>query len=265
MPRVKVIDHSSAIEEIINPVAKYARQLREHALVLDTETTDASGDAEVIELGVVKALNGQIVIDEQFRPTKRIEPFAFKIHGIPDSELLDKPPIADRWSEIYNSLHGATVLAWNSVQDARFLTQTCNRYRLTAPKINWVCAMKLYSQFKGLARGCKLSEACEAMNVKKGTHRAVADALAAARILYRIALTGPEDEVIVFDGVGDVEVDDLAVTAREFLISFGWREKVIKQNNSEFEPDLVIIRWIDPLNGKELELSQAMDAQRGRI
>lgn len=262
MSRFKVIEHKSGLQEIVNPVALYARQLRDRVFSLDTETTGSSADDEVIELGIVKASDGSVVIDQKYRPSKKIEIGAFKVHGISDGQLAGMPRIADEWMDIYPLLDGITCIAWNASFDSRLLTQTIRKYSLDEPRIEWICAMNLYKQFRQLPKNPKLTDACQALGVKAGNHRAVNDALAAARVLYRMAEAAPEDEVISHEqGDEDDDADDVTMTARDFLTQFGWREKKIAVAGAVDAAS----RWTDPDGGRICDLSMAMSLQRARM
>lgn len=258
--RYKVIEHKSGIEQIVNPIAVRARGLREKAFVFDTETTGSSKVDEVIDLGVVRASSGDVLVDQLFRPSKKIDPWAFQVHGITDEELLDKPRIAERWDELYPLLDGATCVAWNSSYDSRLFSQTADKYGLPLPRIEWVCAMKLYREFKGLPKNPKLEDACRALGVRGGTHRAAPDALAAARVLYRIAGAAPEDEVITFDHARQADEDDgKTMRARDFLTQFTWRESKAPAGAG------IVSKWIDPTSGQMCGFLRAMDRQRERM
>src|SRR5262249_28607866 len=102
-------------------VINYAAELRDHALVLDTETTGGSASAEVIELGIVMASDGRILINQLYQPTQEIDRFAEKTHGIKASHLVGAPRISEQWEAIHGVLHGKTVIAWNAAVDRRYL------------------------------------------------------------------------------------------------------------------------------------------------
>jgi DNA polymerase III epsilon subunit-like protein len=261
MARFKVIEHSSGIEQIVNPIAVYARSLRIRALALDTETTGSGAEDEVIELGVVRASNGEVLFDGQFKPSKQIEPGAFAVHRISDAELAGKPCAAEVWDELFPILDGVTCVAWNAAYDSRLLANTARKYALPEPRVEWVCVMKLYREFRGLPKNCKLEDACRALGVRRGSHRAITDALAAARVLYRMADAAPEDEVITYDAGGQDEDDEAMMTASDFLTQFGWRER------KRLAPDggEMVSQWIDPEGGRICDFLPAMEMQRGRM
>jgi len=263
MSKFKVIEYKSGLEEIVNPIAVYARKLRESGIVIDTETTGSSREDEVIELAAVQASDGSVVIDQLFRPSKRIESFAYGVHGISDAQVSRAPRIRDLWDALFPLLDCSTALAWNSSYDSRLLNQTISRYSLREPRVEWVCVMALYKQFRRLPKNPKLEDACAAMGVRRDTaHRAKADALAAARVLYRIAEAHPEDEVITYDRESDSdEADETAVTARDFLIENLWQEeKSLAADGGE-----AVSKWIDPKGGQIVDLLMALDWQRARM
>lgn len=189
-----------------NPAIARAQHLRRVALVLDTETTGSNRTHdEVIELGVVRALDGEVLINQRFRPTKNIEPGAFRVHGISERHLMGEPRFDSRWEEYYALLNNQIVIGWNVKYDQQMLETTCRKYNLDVPRVEWVDLMPLYRDFKRAAKTCKLSVACEEQGVKAGDHSAKADALATARVLHKIAgkETAPEvaQQEELFDAV----------------------------------------------------------------
>lgn len=262
MARFKVIEHYSGIEQIVNPIAVYARDLRARALALDTETTGSGADDEVIELGVVRALDGEVLFDGQFKPSKNIEPGAFMVHRIADEELANKPRVAEVWDELFSLLDRVTCVAWNAAYDSRLLANTARKYALPEPRVEWVCVMKLYREFRALPKNCKLEDACRALGVRRGNHRAVNDALAAARVLYRMADAAPEDEVITYAAGGeDDDADEVTMTASDFLTQFGWRER----KRVDADGGAMVSQWVDPDGGRIYDFLPAMDLQRERM
>jgi DNA polymerase III subunit epsilon len=172
----------------INPAIARAQHLRRVALVLDTETTGSNRTHdEVIELGVVRASNGEVLINQRFRPTKNIEPGAFKVHGISERHLIGEPRFDSKWEDYYALLNNQIVIGWNVKYDQQMLETTCRKYNLDVPRIEWVDLMPLYRDFRRAAKICKLSVACDEMKVIAGDHSAKSDALATARVLHRMA------------------------------------------------------------------------------
>ena len=176
-----------------NPLIERLQHLRRVALVLDTETTGSNRQNDkVVERGVVRASDGKVLIDARFEPSKKVEPWAYKVHRISDRDLKGKPRFAARWNEYAELLSGAVIVGWNVVFDRQMIEGTCAKYGRQMPDVEWVDLMPLYRQLKQLSKNCKLFEACDQMKVKAGDHNAVNDALATARVLFAAANTEPE-------------------------------------------------------------------------
>ena len=139
--------------------AEWAREmLASDALILDTETTGSSRqNDEVIEPGVVRAVNGEVLISSRFKPSKKVEPWAYKIHRISDRELAGKPRLADLWGGYFRVLNGAVVAGWNVAFDRQMIEATCAKYDLPVPEVEWVDLMPLYRQFKQLPKSLSLT------------------------------------------------------------------------------------------------------------
>ena len=100
--------------------------------------------------------------------------------------LRNQPSLSDVWDEVYELLNNKRVLAFNHVADKRMLLQTLDKQGLEHPNIYWECIMKAYKQYRG-GGPINLTAACTEMDVTPGTHDAMDDAIAAARLMHRIA------------------------------------------------------------------------------
>jgi DNA polymerase III epsilon subunit-like protein len=124
--------------------------------------------------------------------------------------------------------------------------------------------MALYKKWRGLSKNPKLEDACNALGLPTGSHRALADALAAARVLYKIAKSAPEDEVIIYDHAKTGDFDETTMPASQFLTELGWIEKkhvVMRAGEDQF----VDSDWMDPDAGEIYPFLEAMDCQRERM
>jgi DNA polymerase III subunit epsilon len=169
-------------------VADWAKRLQPSALVLDSETTSLSKHDEVIDLAVVSPIDGQVLFNSLFIPQVKISCHASKIHGLNIKYLMqtNAPKFSDKYSDLRDLLTNKTVIAYNAGFDSRMFNQTIARYGLAEIPINWVCMMKQTQYFLELDKQPKLAKACELLEVKAGNHRALGDALAAARIIWRM-------------------------------------------------------------------------------
>jgi DNA polymerase-3 subunit epsilon len=237
--------------------AVYVRELRASALVLDTETTGRSYDDEIIEIAIVKAIDGSVVYDRRFKPSKPVGASRY-VHGISDGELRKEDPFNGfAYAELERIMEGSIIVAYNAEFDRRLFAQTLKKYDFREIACEWKCAMKLYSEFRDTNKNVSLKDACAAFNVKPGAHRALSDALACARVLYKIAEAAPKlaPELIDLPATSepaDDDDDEIMMTAADFLIQFGWREKSAGE-------------WKDAETGRLFPFLVAMERQRERM
>ncbi len=173
-----------------NKVLNWAkdRRINKNAVVIDTESCGGSKNDEIISIGIVRLYDGKILFESLLKPCDDVHfnYYATRVHGITKSSLANAPKLPDVWDKIYPLLHNNEVLAYNSSSDNRMILQTAYKYRLTIPDIKWYCIMKAYKQYTKRSSPTNLTEACSEMKVKAGTHDAIDDALAAARLVYRM-------------------------------------------------------------------------------
>ena len=103
-------------------------------IVLDTETTGLShltGD-RVVEIGGVELIN-HIPTGRHFHkyinPERPMNEEAFRVHGLSDEFLADKPKFAEIADEMLEFLGDAVLIAHNSAFDEQFLNFELERAR----------------------------------------------------------------------------------------------------------------------------------------
>jgi DNA polymerase-3 subunit epsilon len=168
-----------------------ARALTESsAVILDTETTGIGRDAEIIEIAIVDA-EGEKLFDTLVRPQRPIPQEATAIHQLRDEDVVGAPPWPVVWPSIVEILANREVVAYNASFDMAMIARTCERYSLKAVEAKWECLMLLYwKQFQFAEKFRSLKRACENERLLCGNHRALADAVAAQRLL-RVIATSP--------------------------------------------------------------------------
>ena len=96
-------------------------------VVLDTETTGLSPDDgdRIVEIGCVELLN-HLPTGEEFHtyinPGMTMPESAFKIHGLSDEFLRDKPGISDVLDAFLDFLGSSTLVIHNAEFDLKFQT-----------------------------------------------------------------------------------------------------------------------------------------------
>ena len=104
-------------------------------IVLDTETTGlspATGD-RVVEIGCVELIN-HIPTGKHFHvylnPQRDMPEDAFRVHGLSDEFLRDKPKFAEKAQEFLTFIGEATLIIHNAPFDMGFLNAELERARL---------------------------------------------------------------------------------------------------------------------------------------
>lgn len=147
-------------------------------IVIDTETTGFSEEAEVIQLGAID-LEGNVLLDTLVQCQGDIPPSATAIHGITKEMLVDAPT----WPEIHDQLSKLLeaadfVVMYNHTYDHRLMRQTAKRHGLTLPRYRTRCAMREYADTYFEGDWVSLSEAAHYENVDTSNikaHTAIGD------------------------------------------------------------------------------------------
>jgi DNA polymerase III subunit epsilon len=163
------------------------RLLQRRPLFLDTETTGDDEGAEVVEIAVVGD-DGVVLLDTLVRPQSPITASASAVHGIGEETLAGAASIAAVWPRLTQLLGGRTVVAYNVAFDRQVLQQSAARFGLSPLDADWVCLMEAYASLTGRSRVISLSAASRENGiVRRGAHRAVADARATLALLAAMA------------------------------------------------------------------------------
>lgn len=198
------------------------------AVTLDTETTGLDG--EIIELAIVRVHNGEVLLNERFRPVHPVTPGAQAVHGITTEDLQDCPTIWERWPAIRYALlrRSDRTLIYNRPFDLKALSTGLDMARpewyanpdsaTNAPQTGdpysadyWTygrisdraeCVMESfaplagqYSDWHGSYRWARLTDACAQMGVDLSdlqAHSALGDAMATARLIKAVAAADPD-------------------------------------------------------------------------
>lgn len=95
-------------------------------IVFDTETTglDPAKGHRVIEIGAIKLRNRSEVVEtfhEYIKPNRDVPEDSFKIHGISEEFLKDKPVFADIINALLSFIGNFPLIAHNAAFDIKFL------------------------------------------------------------------------------------------------------------------------------------------------
>ncbi|MDX3853557.1 3'-5' exonuclease [Streptomyces sp. AK02-01A] len=148
---------------------------------------------DLVELAVVPIVGGVIgePVSWLMRPDQAITPMAQGVHGIRNRDVADAPVFADIKDDILKALDVSAFVAHNAHVDANVL-----RRKLPG----WVCpevfdTLKLARRFVSGQASFRLSSLIEVFQLAEGLprdlhpHRAMFDALVAARLFVQLAST----------------------------------------------------------------------------
>lgn len=97
-------------------------------LVLDTETTGLSNQAEICQIAIVDH-TGRVLLDQLVKPTLPIPIGATQIHGITDEVVVNQPTWQTVRERVISLIKGKVVVAYNADFDLRMLLQSDLRDR----------------------------------------------------------------------------------------------------------------------------------------
>lgn len=171
-------------------VIEGARKLLEIGVVVDTETTGVKKRDEVIQIAMIRAKDGEVLLYELVRPTVPCSEGAYEIHRIAPARYARAPQWPAIWPRVRDILAGHRPVAYNSRFDARLVAQTCRAFRLDQPLATWSDLMRGYLDFAGLVQAPKFEVVCESLGVTNtAAHDAIGDARATLDVLRKIAAT----------------------------------------------------------------------------
>lgn len=159
-------------------------------IVLDTETTglDKNND-RIIEIGAIELINKTPSgkrLHKYINPKILISKAAYKVHGISNSFLNDKPTFSDIADELSAFLGSAKIVAHNASFDVGFINNEMKNARnsFKIEQKNVVCTMKLASSWFPGSR-VNLNALCKRFKIDI-SNRALHGALKDAQLLMQV-------------------------------------------------------------------------------
>ncbi|WP_367676297.1 DNA polymerase III subunit epsilon [Buchnera aphidicola] len=211
-------------------------------IVLDTETTGINKKGKpylnhrIIEIGAVEILNRKLTNNKfhvYIKPDRKIDDSAFKIHGISNKFLLNKPSFRDIYKEFLKYINGSDLIIHNAPFDIGFLNNEFRMLKKEINKIENLCniidsltiARKIFPGKKNSLDA--LCNRYNLINIDRNIHSAIIDAEILAEI-YLIMTS--RQNIINFEYCNDKKnIKNTKNFLNKKLISF----KVIKANLEE--------------------------------
>jgi DNA polymerase-3 subunit epsilon len=152
-------------------------------VALDFETADRGRDS-ACAIGVVRVDGTRITARKHhlIRPPRRTFEFT-DVHGIEWRHVCDEPSFPHVWRLCLPLLSGADfIAAHNASFDRGVLYACCDRARIAAPSISFVCTVQVARAQWGI-RPTTLPDVCQHLGLALKHHDAISDAEACARIV----------------------------------------------------------------------------------
>ncbi|MGR3712345.1 MAG: exonuclease domain-containing protein [Shimia sp.] len=162
-------------------------------VVFDSETTGLLPHKdEIVQLGAVRVLRGQIVTGETINrlvnPGRPIPPVSTKVHHITDAMVADAPPLAPVAAEFHHFARDAVIVAHNAPFDMAFLHRRAKEFNLAWPH-PVLDTVLLSAVLFGTTETHTLDALCARLGVtipEHLRHTALGDAQATAEVLCRM-------------------------------------------------------------------------------
>lgn len=180
-------------------------------IILDTETTGIGHESghRIIEIGCVELINRKVT-DRHFHvyinPERQVDEGAFRVHGISDEFLQDKPLFKDIAQEFLNFIDNSELIIHNAPFDVGFINAELTH--LNHPKrLDAYCSVfdtLVFAKQKHPGQRNSLDALCKRYNVDN-TNRQLHGALLDANILALVylAMTGGQTHLFAEDALID--------------------------------------------------------------
>jgi DNA polymerase-3 subunit epsilon len=155
--------------------------------ILDFETTGLK-ESCAVSLALIRIEDGRIKCAKYYliNPKKEIDYGAYKVHGISQRDVEDKPTFAEIWGDISPYITGQIVVGHNIQYDADVIKRELKRYGLFCKPFKSVCTCKNAKKFinKENIDNYKLDTVCNYFGINMGTHHDARDDTDACRLIF---------------------------------------------------------------------------------
>ena len=120
--------------------------MTQRQIVLDTETTglETSLGHRIIEIGCVELIDRKLSgnhYHQYINPQRSVDPGAFKIHGISDNFLKDKPSFDDIVDDFLSFISGADLIIHNAPFDVGFINNELKLIDSSIKSTSQICSI----------------------------------------------------------------------------------------------------------------------------
>ena len=115
---------------------------------MDTEPKGLGPFDRIVEMSCIDR-DGNVLVDSLVNPGIVIPADAAAIHGITDSDVVDKPSFPTLWPKVWNAVRTADcVLTYNAAYDCKLIRQSLAHHETAlgqAGQLAVGCIMELYA------------------------------------------------------------------------------------------------------------------------
>ncbi|VFP79172.1 DNA polymerase III subunit epsilon [Buchnera aphidicola] len=172
---------------------------KDRKVILDIETTGMNKHGclylnhKIIEIGIIEVINRNYTgkyLHFYLNPNRKIDKEAYKIHGISESFLLDKPTFKEKYIDILKFIKKSEIIVHNAIFDISFLDYEFRNLNCGIKKISKFCtitdtlliARKIFPGKKNSLDA--LCKRYKIININRELHSALLD----AKILMKLYL-----------------------------------------------------------------------------
>ncbi len=188
----------------------------ENYVAFDFETAKGKNACSI---GIVEFNKGKVVNEyySLINPNiGKFNPFATRIHGIRESDVLNEPEFNEVWNNINHFFDNKVIIAHNSSFDISVLNYSLQRYNLKNPINNCYCTLRISRKVLEL-ENYKLSTLAEYYSIQQDNyHNALEDAYICGKVFSKLLL----------------EIDDVDSFFKNTLTNSIKRKKPQSQTNS---------------------------------
>ena len=231
-------------------------------IVLDTETTGMNQEGnnhyeghKIIEIGAVEVLNRRLTGNHfhvYINPERLIDEGAFKVHGISDEFVKDKPIFKNISHDFIKFIDGAELVIHNSSFDVGFMDYEFRLCGLNFKTADHCIITDTLAMARRLFPGKRnnLDALCERYEIDN-SHRTLHGALLDAEILAEVYLAMTGGQTTLAFSAEDNPSAILNNTVKKIERN-GTRLSVIKANETELSAHESILEKIDKKSGGAL-------------
>lgn len=210
--------------------------MTERQIVLDTETTGLSPAQghRIIEIGCLEVVKREITgrnFHVYINPQRAVDEGAFRVHGISDDFLLDKPVFADVADEFIEFVRDAELVIHNAPFDVGFLNHELKLLDSPAGKLEdftKILDTLSYARNKHPGQANSLDALCKRYDVDR-SGRDLHGALLDAELLAQVYLKMTGGQTQLFKKAGAKAAEAAVIAAGQEIQEL----KVIPANEQE--------------------------------